>query len=193
MDKKQQYKDHPKTLLRGDVRSDGMVFYRYHITAKGFEHWMTPDKFKSYNSRYLKRDTERRKNPEIAKSRREAHNDRYQNDEMFKLKSNTRARLTVAHARSGYSKSSKTHELLDCSYDDLKFHLESQFTDGMTWDNQGDWHVDHRLPLSAAKTQEEFIVLNHHRNLQPMWAHDNLSKGDKHCPKELKKYLTKYL
>ena len=59
--------------------------------------------------------------------------------------------------------------------------MESQFTDGMTWDNWGKygWHVDHKVPLSSAKTPDELIKLCHYTNLQPLWAKDNLSKGAK--------------
>jgi hypothetical protein len=57
----------------------------------------------------------------------------------------------------------------------------------------GDIHIDHRLPLSAANTEEEILVLNHHRNLQPMWAADNMAKSDSYCPDELAAYFKKHL
>ena len=81
------------------------------------------------------------------------------------------------------------------TYEEYKNHLESQFTEGMNWDNLGlgGWVVDHRLPNSAGKTEEEVLILNHHRNLQPMWAKDNIIKGDKYCPVELEAYFSEYL
>ena len=58
-------------------------------------------------------------------------------------------------------------------------HLESKFTDGMSWDNHTThgWHIDHIIPLSSAKTLEEVEKLCHFSNLQPLWAIDNLLKG----------------
>jgi hypothetical protein len=49
----------------------------------------------------------------------------------------------------------------------------------MNWDNYGDWHLDHIIPLCEAKTEEELFKLNHYTNLQPLWAEDNLKKNRK--------------
>jgi hypothetical protein len=49
----------------------------------------------------------------------------------------------------------------------------------MSWDNYGSWHIDHIMPLSSAQTTEEFNKLCHYSNLQPLWAHENLSKGNR--------------
>ena len=72
-------------------------------------------------------------------------------------------------------------DVLGCSPEYLKEHLEKQFSQGMSWDNYGfyGWHIDHKIPLSSAKTEEEVYQLCHYTNLQPLWAKDNLSKGGK--------------
>jgi hypothetical protein len=49
----------------------------------------------------------------------------------------------------------------------------------MSWENHGEWHIDHIVPLSSAITEEELRKLSHYTNLQPLWATDNLSKGSK--------------
>ena len=49
----------------------------------------------------------------------------------------------------------------------------------MTWNNRSEWHIDHIIPLSSAKTEEELYKLFHYTNLQPLWAKDNLIKGKK--------------
>jgi hypothetical protein len=76
-------------------------------------------------------------------------------------------------------KTKKTLEYLGCSFEDLKVHLEVQFTDGMTWKNRSKWHIDHIIPLSSAKTDDELYKLCHYTNLQPLWAEDNLKKSNK--------------
>ena len=138
------------------------------------------------NRRWQKANRERRN-----KERR----DRSANDPVYRLIHNTRSLVSRSFLYGGFTKGSKTESVIGCSYEEYRDHLESQFTDGMTWENQGTggWVVDHRLPNSAGKTEEEVSALNHHRNLQPMWEKENIAKGDKHCPKELKRYLTKYL
>jgi 5-methylcytosine-specific restriction endonuclease McrA len=62
---------------------------------------------------------------------------------------------------------------------ELKEHLEKQFFQGMSWGNYGEWHIDHIIPLSSAKTEDEIYKLCHYTNLQPLWAEDNLRKGNK--------------
>ena len=70
-------------------------------------------------------------------------------------------------------------KLLGCSYEEVREHLSKQFTEGMSWDNYGEWHIDHIIPLASATTEEEVLKLYHYTNLQPLWAKDNLSKGCK--------------
>ena len=77
------------------------------------------------------------------------------------------------------SKKKKTFEMIGCTPDELRNHLSKQFIDGMSWDNYGEWHIDHILPLVSAKDEEEVVKLCHYSNLQPLWAKDNLIKGCK--------------
>ncbi len=75
-------------------------------------------------------------------------------------------------------KKNKTFEIIGCSPNELKIHLESQFKNGMTWQNHGHygWHIDHIIPLSTGKTYNELIKLSHYTNLQPLWWYENLEK-----------------
>jgi hypothetical protein len=50
----------------------------------------------------------------------------------------------------------------------------------MSWENQGKWHLDHKTPISWSETEEEVVKLNHYTNFQPLWAEDNLSKGNRY-------------
>lgn len=84
--------------------------------------------------------------------------------------------------RAKFNKSSKrTSEVLGYTSDDLILHIESQFKDGMSWNNHGDWHIDHIKPVSAF-IKEGVVdpsVINALDNLQPLWATDNQKKGAK--------------
>lgn len=67
--------------------------------------------------------------------------------------------------------------------DDLFKHLESKFQLGMTWDNIGEWHIDHIVPESSFNyssfEDDSFKQCWSLNNLQPLWAQDNLKKGAK--------------
>jgi len=107
--------------------------------------------------------------------------EKYHSDILFKLITNLRVRTKLFIKSYGMSKNNRTIEILGANPDIIKNHLESQFKDGMTWDNYGfnGWHIDHIIPLSSAKTEEEVYTLCHYTNLQPLWAKDNFKKGKK--------------
>ena len=75
-----------------------------------------------------------------------------------------------------------TVEKLGYSLEDFKKHIESKFKDGMTWENHGLWHIDHIKPVSKFKvlTYDDAKKINELKNLQPLWAKENLSKGDRY-------------
>jgi hypothetical protein len=81
------------------------------------------------------------------------------------------------------SKSEKTLSYLGCSTEKFKEHMESQFTEGMNWNNHGftGWHIDHIIPCSSFDlTKEEDIrKCFHYTNLQPLWGTQNMQKGSK--------------
>ena len=81
-------------------------------------------------------------------------------------------------SRNGYTKKSKSVNILGCSYSEFKSYIESKFKDGMTWENYGEWHLDHIVPISWVKSENEIYTLNHYTNFQPLWAYDNLLKGN---------------
>lgn len=73
----------------------------------------------------------------------------------------------------------KTMELTGCSKEELLNHLSSKFTEGMTWENYGKWHIDHIRPCASFNLTdpEEQKICFHWTNLQPLWAIDNIKKG----------------
>ena len=73
----------------------------------------------------------------------------------------------------------RSEEILGCSFEFFKKHIETQFQQGMSWNNHGHWHLDHKVPLDIATSTEELIKLNHWTNFQPLWAIENLEKNCK--------------
>ena len=106
---------------------------------------------------------------------------RKKTDIIFKLSCISRARLIEFLKLKNISKTNKTFDIIGCSPEHLKKYLDKKFTHGMSWDNHGvyGWHIDHIIPLSSAKTEEEIYKLCHYTNLQPLWAEDNLKKSNK--------------
>lgn len=103
------------------------------------------------------------------------------NDSLFKLKQNLRTRTSIAFKCKKWRKEG-TEKILGIDYKSCKEFIESKFTVGMSWNNYGEWHIDHIIPLASAKTEIDLIKLCHYTNLQPLWAFDNISKGCKIYP-----------
>jgi hypothetical protein len=99
-------------------------------------------------------------------------------DPIYAMTERIRSRTAMAFKNSGFKKQSRTEKMLGCSFKQFSKHIESQFQDGMSWDNRSDWHLDHILPLSCATTIEGLEKLSHYTNIRPLWAADNLAKSD---------------
>jgi len=82
--------------------------------------------------------------------------------------------------RIGTEKEDKTINLLKYSSLDLKEYLENQFLPEMSWDNYGEWHIDHIRPISDFPKDTPPDIINELSNLQPLWREDNLRKGKKY-------------
>jgi|BioPla2DNA2_1021312.scaffolds.fasta_scaffold46761_2 hypothetical protein len=100
-------------------------------------------------------------------------------DPKYRAVYNLRRRLNFV--LKGERKAGRFFEILGCDADELRTHIESQFTEGMSWDNYGEWHIDHIKPcamfdLTKPDQQKKCF---HYANLQPLWATDNLKKGCK--------------
>lgn len=104
-------------------------------------------------------------------------------DKTFKFKSNVRSLISDSFKRNKnkiFKKKYSSEDILGCKMDFFQNYIEKQFTEGMTFENYGSWHLDHIKPLALAKTEEDVIILNHYTNFQPLWAIDNLKKGSKY-------------
>ena len=98
-------------------------------------------------------------------------------------------RIRLYNALKNNQKHGSAVRDLGCSIEEFKRHLELKFQPGMSWDNYGQWHIDHVKPLSKfnLSSPEELKKACHYSNLQPMWAKDNLSKGSKYKDHKQKK------
>ena len=107
---------------------------------------------------------------------------RRQTDPVFKLR--CRLRSGFCNWIKGVQKTCKTEQYVGCTYNELLDHLESQFEEGMTWQNQGEWHIDHIKAQSRfdPTIEEEAFKCWHYTNLQPMWAEMNIGWGNKPKP-----------
>jgi len=103
-------------------------------------------------------------------------------DPLYKLIGNIRSLILKSIKYQGFSKKSKTCEILGCSFEEFRNYLESKFENGMSWENQGKWHLDHIRPISSATDESEVFKLNHYTNFQPLWGFDNISKSNKYNP-----------
>jgi len=110
------------------------------------------------------------------KKRREDINFRIAGSLRSRLRAATRAQLA-----GGSPKKGSAIENLGCTMSELIVYLENQFQQGMSWENYGKWHIDHVRPLSGFDLSDPEQVKNacHYSNLQPLWAADNMSKGNR--------------
>lgn len=214
-EKLEKFNNLERTLTAGHVGADGMVFYGYSMNCKDFEHWVTPEKFTEYREQTLKLTHERaaefEKVDKSAFKRGDVREDgmifycweaKYRKTdfqlwltpeqfEMENLNATIGNYIRSSLAEFDAKKEGPKHELIGLSMPDLRKHLSTLFTEGMSFNNRGvkGWHVDHKLPLSAAENAEETKKLWHFTNLQPMWSTENYQKNNKHCKVELKAFF----
>ena len=137
-------------------------------------------KYREEHKEYIKNYNLQNKE-KINEQKRIKRNKRLINDPLYKLTRNIRCRIYMFFKKRNITKRNKTFEIVGCTPQELRNHIENQFTEGMNWNNYGvyGWHVDHRIPLDAGKNEEEIYKLCHHKNLQPLWANENLKKSNK--------------
>lgn len=110
------------------------------------------------------------------------NSDKLKNNDFYRFKHNTRNLIAMSFKRgkNQFKKNAKTESILGCTILEFRKYIQSKFTEGMSFDNQGKWHLDHIKPLALAKTEQDIIQLNHYTNFQPLWAKENFIKGAKY-------------
>lgn len=99
------------------------------------------------------------------------------NDILVRLRHNCSSRL---RGSINYDKDNNSIiEILGCSVIDFKKHIESQFKKGMSFDNYGEWELDHILPIGNADSEEEILKRSNYLNIQPLWKNENRIKSNK--------------
>lgn len=106
-------------------------------------------------------------------------------------KLNNIMRMTIKYSLDGNKNNVAWHSLVPYTTEELKTHLESQFKEGMNWDNHTKfgWHIDHVRPITSfnitSPEDDEFKKCWSLENLQPLWWHENLKKQNKIYSKEV--------
>jgi hypothetical protein len=115
--------------------------------------------------------------------KRDYEKNRKSNDPLYKLISNFRTAIYQVLKENDVKKNGHYFDILKYTPQQLIEHLEKQFSDEMTWDNYGLWHVDHKHPISLYNIKEigddEFLKCWSLDNLQPMWGSENIKKSNK--------------
>jgi hypothetical protein len=114
--------------------------------------------------------------------KRKAWNNRYKTNIKLKLAVYLRARINIA-VRNNNRAGSAVRDL-GCTIAEFKAYIEAKFTEGMSWDNYGKWHLDHKKPLALfdLSDREQFLAACHFSNFQPLWATENIAKSAKYSP-----------
>lgn len=141
------------------------------------------EKSKKRSLEYYKNNTEKFKD-----YRAEYEKIRIKTDKIFLLRRRIKCNISGSIKRQNHNKTSKTEDILGCSFEEFKKYIESKFELWMTWENYGlyngelnyGWDLDHIIPIASAKSEEDVIKLNHYTNFQPLCSKFNrVIKKDK--------------
>lgn len=205
-----QYKEYQKEYQKKYKKSEKYRTYQMEYSREWRKR--NSEKIREYNKKWRKENKERmkkiwKKYSEKSKEKRAEYSKteefkitqgRYRKTEKFlennkkwkkerlkipQIKIEKLLRTRLWKALRGNKKAGSVIRDLGCTLDELKIHLENQFTEGMTWDNHSlnGWHIDHIYPLSKVDltNREQFLKACHYTNLQPLWATDNHKKSNK--------------
>jgi len=137
---------------------------------------------KEYLKEYQKKWREENRE-KLRETKRNYERTRKANDPLYKLIANFRTAIYQVLKENNINKNGHYFEILGYTPYDLIEHIESKFTEGMSWENYGEFHIDHIIPISSFNIQEigdnEFMRCWSLENLQPMWGEENIRKSNK--------------
>lgn len=191
-----------KTIVLNTLRSNGIIIGpsgrrniggREVATRKYFSKPETKERLKKNHKNWSEKNREhlneyhkewREKNIDKHREyKRKYEKNRKDTDPLYKLINNFRTAIYQVLKENNINKNGHYFEILKYTPEDLISHLETKFTNGMTWDNYGEWHVDHIKPISSYVILEigddEFMNCWSLNNLQPLWGKENLIKSNR--------------
>jgi len=179
--KKYQQSDKGREYQKKYQQSDK---YKKHRESDGYKKIIKKYHQSDQHRTYIKKYRGSEQGKEVI---RKYDKERQKTDPVYKLSKLIRSRLLIFLKATNMKKSKKTFEMVGCTPEFLKKYLEKQFyphpitNEKMTWKNHTfyGWHVDHKTPLSSAKSPEDLERLIYYTNLQPMWAEENWKKNNK--------------
>lgn len=168
---------------RNQLKKEFNLRNRDKILAQRKEH------YQKYKSEILERnrqwrlsnpDKMRQKDAAYLKRRLALNKERRASNPTERLKDACRTRVGFILRKAGIPKFDHTFELVGCTPDFFKSFIESQLCDGMTWDNYGEWEIDHVIPIKYFDISDvmERRQAFHYSNCKPLWQPDNRSKCD---------------
>ena len=169
--------EYKKKYSESDKRREANL--RYSRSDKGKE--LYKKYYKDNSEIILEKQKKYRQSDKARAIRSKRLAEKRKTDPMYKIIDTIKSRLNKYLKASNIDKVNKTFDMVGCTPEFLKQYLEKKFKPGMTWKNhtKKGWHIDHIIPISKAETLEDINRLTHYTNLQPMWAIDNLKKGNK--------------
>jgi len=175
------YAENRMILARPGNIEKSRVAYQKHYADNKEEYAERWQKYYEANAEHIKRRSRDWGKNNLDKRR---ITDRKRNeDPKFRLSRNISSSIRQSLFRFNGKGGAPWESLVDFTKQEIIDHLEKQFQPGMTWDNYGEWQIDHRVPISVfnftTPEHEDFSRCWSLKNLQPMWAKENMSKSAK--------------
>lgn len=172
-EKNKKWKEDNKDKLK-DISKDYYESNKEQILVKSSIYFQNNKE----KNRETKREYYKNNKDIILSKKREYIKNRKKVDKLYHLTMTIRSLIKSSFYRKNFDKP-RTLSVIGCTYIEFKDYIESLFKENMSWDNYGDWHLDHKIPASWATNEEELYKLNHYSNFQPMWAFENQSKSNR--------------
>ena len=151
--------------------------------------------WKEYRHERLEKDKEYRRNnrEKVNTWRRNERNRSKENKTDVYIKTRIKENLArrLRFILNGIQKSESTCDIIGCSPEELKKYIESTFSEGMTWENYGEWHIDHIIPCAAFdhNSEKELKACWNFKNLRALWGADNIKKSSNFDQTEKEQYI----
>ncbi len=177
-----EYYDKNKQAINAS-RKKHYVKNKDKILEKSREYYKNnKDKYEVWRNKYAENNKER-----LLSARRRWEKERMETDLNYLLQKTLRSRVRMALKSAGGRKAQRTEELIGCTIQEFRSYIESQFTEGMSWDNWAfdGWHLDHRIPISWFNLENPNCraLAFSYKNMQPLWWEENFAKNNRYSHK----------